>query len=282
MAVFAIDKKLANSPPLFEKLGQGILNQFNFQAPQAPEGKQRMIFKNLQTTDGNSLPNVEMYIDPQSIQTQKKVLQKKQLTKGGFVIQFWGHDLTQIQVNCITGNFQPLYGVQMTLPPDLNKKNTESWYNQVKERWMKGGGPLKVFEKLKDWVYQDRFSQVKRYEGFPLIELIWEDFIYEGYFTNFVYNIQSTQPFNIAFNFTFIITQRKDMSLEDVFGTLDPKKLIGDPVGTLVSKAKQSTDVLMSKGRKELSKLADKLPSLGGINAKSLGLDDLPSKMTLW
>ena len=81
---------------------------------------------------------------------------------------------------------------------------------------------------------------------------------------------------------TFIITQRKDMSLEDVFGTLDPKKLIGDPVGTLVSKAKQSTDVLVSKGRKELSKLSAKIPLLGEVNAKDLGIDDLPSKMTLW
>lgn len=282
MAIFAIDKAIEGIATSAEHVIQaGILSRFTFQAPQAPENKVRMTFRNLQTTDGSSLPEVEMYIDPQSIQVAKRVLQQKRLTKGGFVIQFWGHDLTTLTVNAVTGNFQPLYGVQTQLPPSLNKKAMESWFNQVKERWMKGGGPLKIFEKIKDWVYQKRFSQTKIYDGNPMIELAWEDFIYDGYFTDFRYNVQSTQPFNISFNFTFIILRRRDISLEDVFGSIDPIKLLGDPVGTLTNKAKQATDVLVSKGKKEIAKLADKIPYVGET-LKNFVDADLPDKMTLW
>lgn len=286
MAVFAIDKRLDDAippdSPLNQTIDRSILSQFDYQAPQSPEGKQRMMFRNLKTVDGGSLPDVEFFIDPQSIQVSKRVIQRKQLTKGGFVIQFWGHELTQIQANAITGNFQPIYGVEVQLPSNSQAKARESWFNQVRERWARGGGPLKIFEKIKDWVYQKRFSEITRYQGFPNIELVYEDFIYEGYLTDFRYNLQSSQPFNISFNFTFMVTRRRDMSLEDVFGSIDIIDLAGDPLVALQNKVKQTTSIITSKAEKELGKLADKIPHLGNTNLTKNLFDGLPNKTTLW
>ena len=282
---FAIDKK-ANLSSIGQIIGSNFLGQFNFQAPQSPDDRTRMTFRELKTPDGSSLPEVELFIDPKSIQVQKVVLQQKRLTKGGFVIQFWGHDLTQITVNATSGNFQPLYGVELQIPPDVRGKAGESWFNQIRERWIKGGGPLKIFEKMKDWVYQKRFDSLRPWVGNPQVELVWEDSIYKGYFTNFSYNLESNEPFHISYNFGFIILERMDMSWEDIFGTMSVAKVLGDPVGTISKGLKQTTAVAISKGKKEVAKLTSQLPGSGilgkfGDAAKNL-VDDLPSKITLW
>jgi hypothetical protein len=282
MGSFAIDKVQDTIVEGAIQVGRDFMGQFTFQAPQVPEKKVRMSFRNLQSLNGSPFPNVEMYIDPQQLSVRKKVMTNKRLTKGGWVTQFWGHDLTVMQVKSTTGNFQPMYGVQLQLPPDLGNKSIESWFNQVRERWVKGGGPLKIFEKIKTWVFQNRFDPEKPSEGLPLIELAWEGSFYEGYFTAFDYNMNSTQPFNINYNFSFIVIRKKDTSLKDIFGSITPQKLLGDPVGTISNTLKQTTDVAISAGKKELNKLSVNLPLVGEVGAKDLGLDDLPDKITLW
>ena len=265
---------------IVEGVKNKFLTSFQYQAPQLPENKVRMTFINLETVDGNKLPNVELYIDPTSIQVNKSVIQQKRLTKGGFVTQFWGHDLTKLQVTATTGNFQPIYGVAIPIP-DTTKTTFQSWFNHVRQRWSKDGGPLKIFEKLKTWVYQNRFDQNNPSSGLPLIKLLWEDFVYEGYFTSFNYNTSSNEPFKINFDFAFTILTRDDISYKDIFGTISPTKLLGDPIGTISNTVKQVTDTVISKGKKELAKQAAKLPLLGDV-ATALGIDDIPNKMTLW
>lgn len=279
MGSFAIDKVFNN---VGNAIATSFLQQFDYQAPQTPDSrKSRMSFRKLKTIEGKNLPDVEFYMDPQAISVSKQIIQQKKLTKGGFVIQSWGHDLTTINVNCVTGNFQPLYGVQMQLPSNLSKTAIDSWWAQVKERWMRGGGPLKVFEKIKEYAYNQRFSTNEPWKGNPMIEMHWEDYIYDGFFSNFNFNLDSGSPFNISFNFTFTATQRRDMSFSDIFGTIDPVKLLGDPLATLQQKVKQTTDVIVSKAEKELSKATQKLPTVLQTGLSNI-IDDLPNKMTLW
>jgi len=283
MATFAIDKKINERFPE-TLIRQGIFSSFQYQAPQVPENKKsRMIFTDLVSfNESETYPDVELYLDPKTIQVSKPVIQRQQLTKGGFVIQFWGHQLTKISVNAATGNFQPLYGTQFVLPSFATAKATESWFNQVKERWMKGGGPLKIFSKFKEWAFQNRFNLDKPYEGRPIIKLIWEDYVYKGFFSNFNYNLDSSIPFNINFTFEFIILKREDWRYKDTGGTIPTHKLIGDPINTISNKVKQETAVVVSYGKKQLKKLGDKSKTINKILENSGILEDVPDKITLW
>lgn len=46
---------------------------------------------------------VEMYVNPQNITYNYKKLINKQRTKGGYVLQYWGEDLTQLRISGTTG-----------------------------------------------------------------------------------------------------------------------------------------------------------------------------------
>jgi hypothetical protein len=47
---------------------------------------------------------VAMYVSPESIQYNNKKIISKQLTKGGYLIQYWGEDLTEIDMRGTTGS----------------------------------------------------------------------------------------------------------------------------------------------------------------------------------
>ena len=287
MATFAMDK-------LSQNLKQGAISAVSsmvqYQAPQAPETKKRIVFTKLGMVNGDQLPDVELYIDPQNLQIKKNVIQNAKLTKGGYAIQFWGHELTQATLQCTTGNFQPLYGV--VSPAPISEKTTfGSFFNDVQANWAKGGGPLKTFEKIKTWVYQNRFTDSNRpYIGMPIIEMIWEDSVYQIYMTGFDYNFSADKPFAIMFNINMTILKRRDVSFSDIAGSFDAIKLAGDPVNTLVNTGKQASAVLISMGKKQLAQLQSSLTnsitnkigkSVAGKLSKNL-FNDLPSKITLW
>ena len=122
-------------------------------------------------------PIVSLWVNPQTIRVNKQVLANKQLTKGGFVIQFWGHDLESIQVSAETGYF----GVS-------NK-------------------PLHAFELFKDYCYQKRFHSTNTFKGFPIISMLWSGQVMKGYFQNLNYQIVQQRPYMITYDFTFIVTE---------------------------------------------------------------------------
>jgi len=122
-------------------------------------------------------PIVSLWVNPQTIRVNKQVLANKQLTKGGFVIQFWGHDLESIQVTAETGYF----GVSPK--------------------------PLKAFELFKDYCYQKRFHSKYTFKGFPIITMLWAGQAMRGYFQNLNYQVTQQRPYIITYDFTFIVTE---------------------------------------------------------------------------
>ncbi len=56
------------------------------------------------TNDLTGRAIVPFYINPQSVTVSEEKLVNKTLTKGGFVIQYWGEDLPRIQVSGTTGS----------------------------------------------------------------------------------------------------------------------------------------------------------------------------------
>jgi len=161
-----------------------------------------------------SMPDVEVYIDPQSVKVSKKVLFNKKQTKGGWVLQFWGHDLTTLSVNMKSGFYGYTKGQNiLTMSYDALKPF------DLKGNWGKqqlgavAVDPLKVFQKLKNNAYTKRFDESYPSTGFPLITLVYEGTPYTGFFNNFDYDISADNPFNInfSFNFTIVPTNNKLM-----------------------------------------------------------------------
>lgn len=60
--------------------------------------------KAIGTEDLTGRTIVPLYINPQSITTSENKLVNETLTKGGFVIQYWGEDLPRMQISGTTGS----------------------------------------------------------------------------------------------------------------------------------------------------------------------------------
>lgn len=89
-----------NLIPATSREANVILPDIIQQNPQMPISK-----RNRQTISWRvpGLGKVEMYINPQSLRmTEKKVI-KTQRTKGGYIVQYWGEELTTISLSGTTG-----------------------------------------------------------------------------------------------------------------------------------------------------------------------------------
>lgn len=128
-------------------------------------------------------PVVQLYMNPSSIKINKKVLLDKKQTRGGFVVQFWGHDLEEIQVTAATAYFE------------LSKE------------------PLAAFELLKRQVYQGRFSDTQPFRGSPIISMLFESQVLNGYFNDFNWTVTAKQPFQFEYDFRFTVTQNLSFSV---------------------------------------------------------------------
>ena len=57
-----------------------------------------------ESDEGVGWYQAQLYINPQTVNIREKKLVKSDLTKGGFVTQYWGEDLTKLEVRGTTGS----------------------------------------------------------------------------------------------------------------------------------------------------------------------------------
>jgi len=122
-------------------------------------------------------PVISLFINPQSITVSKNILLSKQITKGGFVVQFWGPDLETIQVKAETGYF----GLSNV--------------------------PLQAFNLFKDYCFQGRYSPRKPFKSIPIITMLYEGQALRGYFNGLTYNVVQQRPYIITYDFTFTVVE---------------------------------------------------------------------------
>ncbi len=163
-------------------IAANVKNFFKNQSPSANLASQFQSFQdNFQSLDflvGQVRnPIVQLFLNPETIQVNKHVLLDKKQTRGGFVVQFWGHDLEVIEVKAATAYFE------------ISKQ------------------PLAAFELLKRQCYQGRFHSTQPFRGSPIIGMLFESQALKGYFTDFNYTLSSGQPFQINYSFTFVVTE---------------------------------------------------------------------------
>ncbi len=143
-------------------------------------------------------PIISFFVNPQNITVNKNVLLNKQVTKGGFVVQFWGHDLETINVQSETGYF------------GLSKV------------------PLRAFDLFKDYCYQGRYNQRKPFRSLPVTTMLYEGQALRGYFNNLTYTIVQQRPYIVTYNFTFTVVEKITIpflsSVTNIYDTFNPQK----------------------------------------------------------
>lgn len=98
-----LDTTAANDPASRDadtREANGVLPDIVQQHPQIAKGRRR---RQLMRWRVPGLGFVDMYINPQQLSISEKKITKRQRTKGGYIVQYWGEELIEITLSGTTG-----------------------------------------------------------------------------------------------------------------------------------------------------------------------------------
>lgn len=182
---------------------------------------------------------VEMFINPQSISYKDSKQITSTRTKGGYVVQYWGEELTQITIEGTTGSsgveginvlFDIYRAEQIALDPQalvlaaqLDRENSDvfgflgglgSGIGDLFGGDGDGGGPSLV-ERLASG---SRSNQPEVSRARPslasfafTIEMYWSGWVYRGYFKDFQVTERADNLGLFNYNISFVATQRRGL-----------------------------------------------------------------------
>jgi len=176
---------------------------------------------------------VRMYVNPESISYVNKKLIQKDRTKGGYTLQYWGEDLTTINIAGTTGSsgieginvLYELYraeqyafdGVGLTLA--ANNANDDLSHNLINGASSLFGGPKGaggVAGSLIGGILGlDSPNNTLSPKNVPslgqlafTVEMYYNGWVYRGFFDNMTIN-EKANSFAIDYSMTFMATQRR-------------------------------------------------------------------------
>ena len=234
--------------------------------------KKRLYFTNLKIPDSDfAFPDVELWIDPNSINVSKPNIINKTLTKNGFVVQHWGHDLTTLTVNANSGYF------------GFSKGMVDFVLRSLPDKRFRMGSPLTIFNKLKDYVFTERYSNKRKNMGEPVIIFVYEGNAYEGYFNNFNYSLQAAQPFSINYNFTFTILDPETGNAQDSFES-EAWRALKNKQTSINNPSGSKTDLSEATINSRTKFLLNKLENADAKQADAIFkyLEKVPSKVSFY
>jgi len=165
---------------------------------------------------------VEMYINPQNITINKKKAITPQRTKGGFVIQYWGEDLTTISISGHTGTsgieginvLDAVYrGEQIAF--DIVALEESAKLKDEEDSFINVAIPgLTEVTNFLDSIEETPGSQIE----IPIptlgyyastIEMYWMGEVYRGFFTDFSITEDVSQLGLFKYSINFTATQKR-------------------------------------------------------------------------
>lgn len=159
--------------------------------PVGPKGQKRRVSFNVVYDLGVSNPTVAipplyMQYNPQNWnQTYKKLVTRSQ-TIAAYIEEYWGDELDTITANAVTGSF-------MTFEEGLT-----TYHRKESPSYHKFQDVLDIYNNNGN-TYDGR-GVIKRKGG---IVLFFDPGTYIGYFENFNYTEDSSNPYRFSFDFTF-------------------------------------------------------------------------------
>lgn len=182
---------------------------------------------------------VEMFINPKNISYKDSKQITEQRTKGGYVLQYWGEELTQISLQGTTGSsgveginvlFDIYRAEQIALDPQalvlasqLDKQNSDI-FGFLGDGGLLGevagafgadtaGGGSSLVERLSAG---SRSAQPEVSRARPTlaayaftVEMYWSGWVYRGYFKDFQVTESADNLGMFEYNISFVATQRR-------------------------------------------------------------------------
>lgn len=214
-------------PPTYSADGNGL--PYN----NVPDNRPAKLHRNIITWFIPQFGIVRMYVNPSSISYNHKKLLSKDRTKGGFTLQYWGEDLTTLNIAGTTGSsgvegINVLYemyraeqyafdSVGLTL--DANNFNNDLGHNLINgaasliggdattQAGTAGllGGILGVDSPNNSLAAKNITSLAQLAFG---VEMYYNGWVYRGFFENMVIN-EKADSFLMEYQITFTATQRR-------------------------------------------------------------------------
>ena len=176
---------------------------------------------------------VDMYINPENITTADKKVITKQRAKGGYVLQYWGEELTALTIKGTTGSsgveginvlFDIYRGEQVAFDPfalalsaSLDRSNAENSLLGDSPGDILGGLTAGIGEDILDLTANalqngsttpTRPTPTLASLAFS-VEMYWSGWTYRGYFTDFTLTESAQKIGMFDYSMTFMATQRR-------------------------------------------------------------------------
>jgi|SRR5271166_890311 len=173
---------------------------------------------------------INMYINPQNVRYNSSKLINKELTKGGFVVQYWGEELTTLSINGHTGSsgvegLNVLYEIyrseQYTFDPiglTMAASNSISGVGDSVNSAMGniGGLATTISNATQGLLGLDPSSQNILPQTLPSlsalalgIELYYTGWVFRGYFNSFNFTESAERIGMFDYEIQFTVTQRR-------------------------------------------------------------------------
>lgn len=167
---------------------------------------------------------IQMYINPNQIQYNEQKLITKERTKGGYNLQYWGEELTSLNINGTTGSsgiegINVLYEIYRSeqfvfdnIGLSISAVNTGNAISNLISEKLSGN----VFGELTAGVLGvNQASQINIPNNLPSlaslafsVEMYYDGWVYRGYFSSFSFT-ESADNFSFNYQIGFIPTQRR-------------------------------------------------------------------------
>jgi hypothetical protein len=183
------------------------------------EGANKFYIRNPEKPQQESIDVFEFYVNPQrlNLNYQKKVTEIR--TRGGWEIQHWGDELTEIRVEGKSGGTH-----RKGILKNINRDTTVSALEQESSRQQSDSGDgLRNNEDVTHSLAWQRLLALKKLydidhavrnqEELTLLGIAVYDSFYVGYFTNFTGpNHDANDPYQFSYGFTFKVLYETNVS----------------------------------------------------------------------
>lgn len=168
-----------------------------------------------------------MYVNPQSLSHQFRKKITRQKTLAGWAEFHWGDELIGLSAEGVTGAF--LNQETWRIESAVNRGNTVAWkafksllelYKNNGVVWTTGNASDGIKGNLLQGDEEPIANGVFQPVGYAAkvgeLQLIYDHFVYSGYFESFEFSENADSPYMLTFNFSFKAYNRKDTFFENV------------------------------------------------------------------
>jgi hypothetical protein len=166
----------------------------------------------------DTVKTLELYINPESLTKSYTQIVSKIQTRGGFVVQHWGEQLTSIEASGKSGAFfvsqQDESSFRVGIVDSEKPSSISKTLNVVNEAYglanpAADNAPDR--KNAKAWIAFRSFIDL--YRQSTLLAMSYDGYLYMGNFTNFSWDEDATNPFFITYSFSFtVLSENKEIA----------------------------------------------------------------------